>query len=402
MRRASLIFAIIPLFVCVCAFRDAAAAGNQAPAVAVPCGDAKADLNVVTYNATIAPGAIRWATPRFPHVIEAIRGLDYDVICVQEVWRHNDAWNLIKALDLPPQNYSYVDTRGRNETGKSVCESDSLEGVAQCLRAQCGNVPEEDVSACVAEKCRLQLAFLLLFDGGCFNCLTSTVGNPFSEIMRICESPGKGASRVYGGGNGTILASRWPLLDKEYLELPSSGINRVALFARVEIPGKGSVQIACSNLSANQEIRPSHRDFRSWQDEQRAQLRLISDKLAARAKGGSSIFLGDMNFGPGIGSSVKEVSGESWKEALRLGFSSPAASASRPLCSTCGGNTLRNWSESYLLDHVMYRDTPGGATLEPVCAERVLDGAIPVTAYGKTSVSNLSDHYGIRVKFRIR
>ena len=75
MRRASLIFALIPLFVCVCAFRDAAAAGNQAPAIAVPCGDAKADLNVVTYNATIAPGAIRWATPRLPRVIVSLPGV---------------------------------------------------------------------------------------------------------------------------------------------------------------------------------------------------------------------------------------------------------------------------------------------------------------------------------------
>lgn len=401
MRRANHLFVIVPLFFCVCATSEASAE-DQSSAVAAPCGAAKADLNAVTYNATVAPGAIRWATPRFPRIVEAVKGLDYDVLCVQEVWRHDDAWNLIKALGLPPKNYSFVDTRGRNENGKSVCESDSLEGVDMCLRAQCANVPEEDVSACVAEKCRLQLVLLLLFDGGCFNCLTSTVGSPFAEIKRVCESPGKGASRVYGGGNGNILASRWPLLDQEYIELPSSGINRVALFARVEVPGKGSVQIACSNLSANQEIKPSHRDFRSWQDEQKAQLRLISDKLASRAKGGPSVLMGDMNFGPAIGPSVKEICGDSWREALKLGFASPAVQVSRPLCSSCVGNTLRSWPDSYLVDHVLYRNPQGGATLEPVCVERVLDATVPVTAYGATKASNLSDHYGIRVKFKIR
>ncbi len=188
--------------------------------------------------------------------------------------------------------------------------------------------------------------------------------------------------------------------------LRSSVANRVAIFARIEIYGvEEPIEVACTHLSTWNELPPSHRDFSNWDQEMIAQVDLISDHLAERAGGRPQLFLGDMNAGPERSAwAIKSAAAKVWKRILRLGFRSPVAEAKRPFCTTCRGNTLRGSSvNSYIIDHVLVRDPPGGTELEPVCAHPALDEPVTISGYGGEPVTtDLSDHSGVVVKFRVK
>jgi len=78
---------------------------------------------------------------------------------------------------------------------------------------------------------------------------------------------------------------------------------------------------------------------------------------------------------------VTDAHRSSWDEAVRLGFSSPAAEASPPLCSSCGDNNLNGYSDhGDLIDHALayaeYLGEPRQLTpalLEAACAAYFVD-----------------------------
>lgn len=360
-----------------------------------------AELTAVTFNAAIAPGMNAGASLRLPHIVTALASLDYDLLCLQEVWPVADAARVIAALNLPAENVVYTDTRSEGESGEDICTQNQVSSLMRCVRRHCAATPPEDLTICARSECHGQLLSLYLFHKHCLNCLISSVGRSLPEINSTCVVGGKGASRIYGGANGVILASRFQLFDKETIRLPSSGANRVALLGRIKGPGKEPIEIACAHLSSDEEVPPTNPLFSNWDKERLAQLRLIEKRLKERAGTGSIIFLGDMNFGPGDGKKITPISESLWKESLRLGFISPAAQVAPPICSSCAENSLRKNKRDHLIDHILFLD-PQGA-FEPICAEQVLERPIVITGNNGEQVrTNLSDHYGIRVKFKLR
>lgn len=367
------------------------------------CEPGAPEFTAVTYNVGLAPGMVHYASPRSPHVAAAVAGLDFDALCLQEVWLDRDQRAIIEALRVPAGHVLTMDTEGFGESPDDACEDEHLAPVLACVRERCGDAPTEETTLCALDHCRDELTSLYLWHGKCLNCLAASVGLSADEIAAACTG-GNRASRVYGGRNGVMLMSRFPLERRETLLLPSSGGNRVALFARINVPDIGPVELACTHISSPQRIPPMHSGYGTWQEEQSAQLRQISDRLAARAVGMPALFFGDMNFGQENGDAVSASSREVWVEANRLGFQSPAAFAEPPLCSACGDNALRGYpSTGYLLDHVMIRNPQSSPALVACGSRRLLDGPASVRGYdGELITTHLSDHFAISVTFGLR
>lgn len=399
MCRHVLLCLLLPLTAC------AAKRCAPAPPVKIPgaCADAESSqLTAVTWNAAIAPGMNARSSLRLPHAAAALHNLDYDLLCLQEVWPAEDAAKVIGVLNLPEENVFYTDTRGEGETGQDVCKRSHLNGLIRCVREHCAKTPPEDLTICARSACNSQLVSLYLFHRHCLNCLIASVGRSLPEIINTCVRSGTGASRIHGGASGVIFASRlFPLFDKETLRLLSSGANRVALLATIMGPGDEPIEVACAHLSSDEEVQPTNPIFSNWDEERLAQFRLIEKRLKERAGERPAIFLGDMNFGPGDGRKLVAVSESLWDESQRLGFVSPAAQAAPPLCSTCADNSFGYNEQNHLIDHILLLDRSG--RLEPVCAEQVLEKPVVMRGYrGEWLRANLSDHYGIRVKFKLR
>jgi endonuclease/exonuclease/phosphatase family metal-dependent hydrolase len=357
-------------------------------------------FRTLTFNAGLAPGIVPFATQRIALVAEAVAYSDFDLVCLQEVWTKEARDAIVAALALPPENVYYVETEGEGETGKDRCADGEIDDILACAQKNCGSEPAEEFTACAARKCLASGIQLYLHSRSCLNCLTACAGKSASEVVETCTGAGAGASRTYGGRNGIILASRWPLIDKGVEHLPSSGANRVALMARVEVPGHGSVEVACTHLSSRNDVSPTHPAFSDWSDEQRAQIELISEKLKFRSEGRPELLIGDMNFGQRNDPVNAALMWSSWKLTADLGFVSPVEYAEPAFCSCCDSNYLNVSKSNILIDHALVRNPPKGGGLEPLQAFRVFDQTVSILDWTSQQVqTNMSDHYGVVVDF---
>lgn len=370
-------------------------------------------LETLSWNGGEAPGVVSLATPRLPAIVEElekIRGIG--IACFQELWTQESKDAVIQALG--PEMYTYyIDTRGENQRdGVDVCTPDQAKNVAACARDKCSSFPAEEQTLCVYEECNDELRNTYIFKSkNCLYCLVASVGNPIETILNDCvQKPGgpkiAGVSRAYDGQNGVMVASRWPLLNPQVLRLPASFSNRVAVLVTVVIAGFEPIEVACAHASTSisDDLPPNHPDFDTWDEEMIAQVNAISAKQKERAGNRPQLFLADLNAGPQLGNNISETSPKVWRRVRQLGYVSPAAQAKEPFCTICQENTLREKGsiKNRLIDHVLVRDPPGGTKLYPVVTHPYFDQRRIFRGYnGEWVDSNLSDHYGTVVKFKL-
>lgn len=377
-------------------------------------------LTTATVNVAFAPGVIRFATPRIPAIAEELGKMEeVGVICIEELWTQESKDAVIKALG-PGMYPFYIDTRGENQRdGENVCSPSEAKKAVSCAQSKCGDWPAEEQTICVFEQCRLELGKILFFgDAKCLNCLVTSVGKSVEGVISACVQPDNqphiaGVSRAYDGQNGILLASRWPLQNKEVLFLRASFSNRVALLATIEPPGYEPIEVACSHISTGiDNVRPNHPDFFSWDEEMNTQIEAVSARLQERAGNRPQLFLGDMNAGPAIGEKISEEAPNVWQRIIDLGFYSAALQIADPIfCTICESNTLRikltdpnqrPAKGNTIIDHVLVRDPPGGMRLEPILAYPFFNQLRKFKGYnGELVEENLSDHYGVVVNFRL-
>lgn len=373
-------------------------------------------LETVTFNAGLAPGVVPYATPRTVRVAEEVGKLrGTGLVCLQEIWTSEAQEHVLRELNLPPENVFTIDTRGDGEQpGVHRCSEKLIKPLLQCVEKKCGDYPDEEKSICAKRKCFMQMVKIYLSDKNCVHCLLSVAGQAVSEVEKVCTSP-RGQSRVYGGSNGTILVSRWPLKKREVIRLPSSGVNRVALLATVDVPGMGEIEVGCTHLSSETILKPIYPGFKTWSDEMLVQFNAAEKRMQERSHGKPQIFLGDFNAGPGRegygmhwpvthrGVAIRRAVSRVWHHIRRSGFHSAAARAKPTFCTTCSDNKLRGSGSNYLIDHALLRDPKGGLELEAVCAYPWFDSPVrAITSEGETTKVNLSDHYGTVVKYRVK
>lgn len=390
---------ITPLFLVAVLVVSCSNCSSDPPKTVIPVcvgGSSPEAFIATTFNTGLGPGLdVPYATPRIPYVAQAIAAAPWDVLCLDETWTDPDHDALVAALGVPEEQIVTTDTRGRNEDPADRCAAGELDDGLACMRANCGGIPDEDVTMCAAQKCQGEGFALYIQHPHCFNCVLASAGRNADQIKETCEGPGD--SRMFGGRNGVMLVSRHPLRNVESIQLPSSTANRVGLFATVDVAG-GSIEVACTHLTGVVNfINPPDTRFASWEDEMKAQLKLLSDKLAARANGGQQLLLGDLNNGPKYTGDMQSDTPTVWSYIESLGFESPAAETDPSICSRCQGNLAGPTGDRYLIDHVLTR---GAARLKPECAAQAFDQPVTLTDLaGKTQTTSLSDHYGITVRF---
>lgn len=387
----------------LCALGACVHGRERTPAFIIPssCRVNRPDLSVLTWNGALAPGINAWATPRRPLIQEAVASAPDDIICLQEFWPYDAARETVSLLEKRGLQVFYEDTRGENESpGAPACAPDDLTDIHSCMKENCANAGEE-TTICAMQKCRSRLTPLYILNRPCLVCLVASVGmEKVEDIYERCLR--RRANRVYGGANGVILASRWPMpkKEREVLRLPATGANRVALIASVHTPGGHPIEVACAHLSADDNVPPLEPRFSAWDDERREQLQRIDERLRARSRERPSLLIGDMNFGGNVSGWLRPTSLSLWRDALERGFMSPAAHAWPPICSECGNNSFHTPGRNLLIDHVLVRNNANGKyALQPMCAEPAFYAKVVVANGGKKRLMNLSDHYGIRVQF---
>lgn len=359
----------------------------------------RSDIRIMTWNTGLAPGLVSRASVRQPFVVEALVKSDADVICLQEVWTDTARDVVVSALETAGYETYVADTAGENETGKDRCEAGETRALGRCVESRCGGYPAEDQAVCAVKKCRKAIERLYFWHRPCLNCVLSSVGGTSLEIERRCvEGP---ASRLYGGNNGVILASRLPLEEQETVRLKSSGANRVALLARVRFSGGAAVELGCVQLSGYLEVSPTEEMFDNWEEESEYQLRAVARRLALRAGGAvPQILVGNLNFAAAhppwnekemVG--ARELAGELW-------FRAPAEDVEPAICTWCRGNILAESGRNCLLDQAMVRQPANGRRLVAVAAWRDFTYRVTVRdRRGWETTVNLSDHYGLYQDF---
>ena len=379
--------------------------GTSATASA-PCEAIRAPLEVVTFNAGLAPGIVPYATPRAPSVVHTLQTTDWDIMCLQEIWKDEDRDAIVNALHLTPEHVLFADTRGKNEFPNTRCDALQVIPIVSCILAHCGaDSTDERAAVCALDQCKRELLLMYLAGGkSCLNCLLATAGESLDRSSATCL--GSGASRLYGGRNGVILMSKTPLRNTAVIDIPSSGANRVGLFATVDVPGLSApLNVACTHLSSPAQIPPTQTGYADWESEQRAQLEAISTVLLARAAGGPAILVGDLNTGDGS-HGLTGTSPSVWDDARRLGYRDAMATAGASFCTECGENTLAPTpNEDATIDHVLVAPDLGSGQekLTPTCAQRLFTDKVVIRGYnGEPVRTNLSDHYGFKAKFNVR
>lgn len=363
------------------------------------CGDGPT-LNVVTWNVALGPGMNPLRRPRAPHVAAALGETEFDVLCLQELWTDHDRDLVVEALNLPPEHLLLPDTVGQGENGTDKCGPVEAAMAVACARERCSGLDTDDIATCVQKSCFAVLAPLALMDRSCLNCLIATAGHGPDDVRRICTQ--QGASRIHGGRTGLLLASRWPLTDRETMLVRATSANRAGLFATVHVPGISEpIEVACTHLAASsKDLSPYHSELKTWHEEKRSELDAISERLARRAKGRPQLLIGDYNIAPMPGTNEPSGPDDLWQRVLDLGFR-PTPLAAAPVCTSCSDNTFRRGQNSRVNDHALLRDPVGGAELEVCYGQRLFDRPVLVESRRRSGLveTNLSDHYGVRTVF---
>jgi endonuclease/exonuclease/phosphatase family metal-dependent hydrolase len=194
------------------------------------------------------------------------------------------------------------------------------------------------------------------------------------------------------------LLSRYPLSHTAALEYDAYFVRSSALYAQVEVPGLGAVDVFCTHLGSSLGVIPYHGPHGSWDGEHAYQVAQLMGFIANKANGKNPVLvLGDLNTGPGSAGSPP-LSPELPLDYQLLLSSGLTDAVSTPFCTTCSGNTLRGSdARDLFIDHALLRGFEADVT-----ADRQLEQSFVLdTPQGGTAI-NLSDHYALRVELRSR
>lgn len=344
--------------------------------------------HVVTFNAGLARNFVPHVDARRPAIIEALAGLDAEVVCLQEIWEDADVAAVREGVKARLPHAYHVPTTAE-DAGGPACTLDALEPLGACVSGPCEG--QEDLPGCVMKTCA---GSFLGLPGACRACLAANLSKPMDEALAACTTGG-GSSLAYGGRNGLLLLSRHPLTETGHLVLDSFLLRRVALHARTRVIG-GEVDLFCTHLSAPLAEVEYMGEHISWEREQSHQIDQLVEWVDQVAAGESAILMGDMNCGPAYPEwEAVAAAPENFRKFLAAGYRSPYTE-DHGHCTWCGKSNplVGDDPELHILDHVLFKRF----SRELLLPERILDSERVETGDGRVP---LSDHYGVRVTFEV-
>jgi endonuclease/exonuclease/phosphatase family metal-dependent hydrolase len=340
-----------------------------------PEGDApvaQAPASFLAYNAGLAHGAVALAEERRPVIIDALKQVTADVICLNEVWTDDDAQAIINALAPNyPHHFREVTTDDSAPTVRCT-DIGKVLALAGCQADNCATISTTD---CVAGPC--QTAYDALTDE-CKICLAANTADPTTCAI------GGAKDFAYDGRNGLMLLSKYPLADATYTPLDTQLIKRGVITADI-----GGTHVQCTHMPAVLSVvpYPTGGTHSTWADENAA---AVTDLIGTAAATGCSVLMGDLNTGPAEGTLAAELP-DNYAQLTTAGYSEPWDA---PLCTFCSGNPLTGAEEDTWIDHIMFYSCPD---VTAPTFTRVLDETVTVTTAEGDIETRLSDHYGVSV-----
>lgn len=375
---------------------------SRTDAIQPPSGDSAAasDLEVLSFNAGLAPGVIPRVEERVTRIAERLEQDDFDVACLQEVWLPRHQATLKEALTQDAKA-TWLSPEPESVAGLHCADSE-LTSLIACVVKNCRQ--QSDAATCSIQRCRGDLDNLR---DDCAACLSKDLDDPLASLAR-CAAPAaeeedaglspKPKAYLLGGSYGTALVSRLPVLDVEYTPFASSMHPRGVIHARLAHPSLGPIDTYCTHLTPY--LRGMKRPPASqFIVEQSQQVEKLSQLISRRKKPHGNVpvvLLGDLNTGPGAATDSRSRDDDGTYQArLPQHFTRllsetellDAASGQRDECTFCYDNPLQAHPESggLRIDHVLFRDLAAGRV-----------------TYERTFVEPaLSDHYGVRAVFRL-
>jgi endonuclease/exonuclease/phosphatase family metal-dependent hydrolase len=351
-----------------------------------------APTTFVTYNAGLVSGFVPYADERSPKVVEALAGVDADVVCLQEVWDLDDIDAVISGVaTVFPHEYHVITDAGDDGTTEPACTPAEATPLKDCVEANCAGT--DDLAGCAIGNCGPQFGAT---SKACQECLAANIGsNDVDVIFTACA---EGSSKFTSEGrNGLILLSKHPLERTSHVVMDSFLVRRAVLHAGVTFGG-ATHEVFCTHLTAGLSQIEYGGDFETWEGEQLHQVDQMADFIDNETEDGARVvLLGDMNAGPAVGTTISAETAAVYDKIVGLGFEAPYVLNEPPMCTWCSANSLvDDTSNDTIIDHVFMRGFGSPATV----AERLLDGTVSITVNGAAVETNLSDHYGVRVEIQ--
>jgi endonuclease/exonuclease/phosphatase family metal-dependent hydrolase len=310
--------------------------GIPDPTCAARQGDT---MSLATFNVGLAAGFVPLADERQPEIGAAIAASDYDVICLQEVFRDDDVAAIVSAASAS-YPYSYFElTDDPTAGGEPACTEEDVEDLLACVAANDCETDPDGLVTCALAHCGAEILALNASNPTCFNCVAANSGLPLDLLEQVCLEGG--GSLRDNGRNGVVLLSKHPLVGTEFLTFDAFLVQRVLLHAQTFKPGTGLVDLFCTHFTADLSgVIAYGGPFDSYEDEQAAQVSGLLDWIDEVATSGRAIALGDFNTGPEI---LPDIEGEfpaNYDTLVLGGLESPYADTPGAQCTYCEDNTL--------------------------------------------------------------
>ncbi len=281
------------------------------------------------------------------------------------------------------------------------------EGLA-CLRANCSTMPGSEngqttSTQCAQTMCIGQVGALITSPEAdalrCYGCLASSLPTETFASMRTACQTNPRAGLAYGGRNGVMILSKYPLSEVETRVVPGTWNQRVIMRATATLPNSKRVTVFCNHLTPQFDSTAFPYTGRhgcgrvgreGWAAEQLAQSRALVQWVNQVPSTTPVVVLGDFNTSP-MSSMVRPEAVETY-DYLRTQLTPAIPAGYTPTCTFCNANYLTLGSDDVWLDHVFLKNLPVSAVrsfsrtfTEPTVAVPTAPNRVP-----------LSDHYGVR------
>jgi endonuclease/exonuclease/phosphatase family metal-dependent hydrolase len=365
---------------------EGAQAGAQAGAMAET---PPFTFTVDTYNTGLAYGYVEYTMERLPHLIEVLSAYESDLICLQEVWRSDDREAIVASAQARFPHASWEVTE-RTEVNPG-CSAEEVEPLRTCIETRCPDISPGELASCGLDQCGMEFEAA---SSQCQTCIATHLGQSLEEIIMSCE--GGGPSFFYGGHNGLLILSKYPLTQPQHLELTSTLVQRAVLSVQVDLPIDRSIAVHCTHLASDLSGSIQyHGDlFESFAEEQNAQINELLSWSQTPDLSQPHLILGDLNTGPETQESEAELA-ENFELFMSAGYTSPYATPESQ-CTYCRQNTIigNEGPGGYIIDHILMR----GFSEVGVDHRRTFDQTSPISIDNAAPRDlHLSDHYGVQV-----
>lgn len=337
-------------------------------------------LRFATFNLGLAVGYVPHAEARLEPAVAAVASVDADVLCLQEIWLL-DQVDYVATQLATRFGHVYYEYVQEEVSGEAPCTEEEGAPLAACAQEHCAE--ETEIANCVLTNC---LDEYTATSANCQQCMAAHIDvGDIAEIFATCTVPA--ASTTYGGHQGLMMASKYPIENREYIYLDAVVSARGVLYGEVQ-----GVQIACTHLTTDLPSPEYAGDHVSYQGENQYQIDTVLTFLDAKQNTAPQVFIGDFNVGPALEGGIVAEFGENYASMEAAEFTNANVDSDVPFCTWCVANKTGSTESDLAIDHILVRQAE---VSEP---QRLFDELISIESPDADTDAlevHLSDHFGV-------